>query len=227
MIKISWQRALLCATVFGVITCFSAFPVYAQLPDPKSAPVIVQPGAPGQPSKMLPSTTRGVLPQRSAKDIEFMQGMIMHHAQAVEMTALIGSRTENEDIRRLGARISHSQSDEMRFMERWLTVRGQPLSPPVHHMPGMDMSTQHHMLMPGMLTAQQMDALRKANGDEFDRLFLAGMIQHHNGALMMVKDLFETPGAGQDAELFNFATDVDSGQRAEIKITQTLLGKRE
>jgi uncharacterized protein (DUF305 family) len=92
-------------------------------------------------------------------------------------------------------------------------------------MHGMEMS-QHQMLMPGMLTAEQMDALRNARGEEFDRLFLTGMIQHHIGALKMVKDLFNTAGAGQDAELFNFATDVDSGQRAEIKIMQTMLGEK-
>ena len=83
------------------------------------------------------------------------------------------------------------------------------------------------MLMPGMLTAKQMDELKKASGKEFDRLFLSGMIQHHNGALTMVQDLFDTAGAGQDAELFNFATDVDSGQRAEIKIMQTMLDKEQ
>jgi uncharacterized protein (DUF305 family) len=95
----------------------------------------------------------------------------------------------------------------------------------MHHMPGMDMS-KHQMLMPGMLTKEQMDALRKAKGDEFDRLFLTGMIQHHKGALTMVEELFNTAGAGQDSELFNFATDVDSGQRAEIRIMETMLGKR-
>jgi uncharacterized protein (DUF305 family) len=84
----------------------------------------------------------------------------------------------------------------------------------------------HEMLMPGMLTAKQMDALRNAKGEEFDQLFLNGMIQHHNGALVMVKELFDTAGAGQDAELFNFATDVDSGQRAEIKIMQSMLGDK-
>lgn len=98
------------------------------------------------------------------------------------------------------------------------------MSPPMHHMPGMDMSS-HQMLMPGMLTEKQMAALRKAKGQEFDQLFLKGMIQHHNGALVMVKELFDTAGAGQDAELFNFATEVDSGQRAEIKIMQTMLGE--
>jgi uncharacterized protein (DUF305 family) len=154
-----------------------------------------------------------------------MQGMIMHHAQAVEMTALIESHTQNKDLRSLGARISHSQSDEMNFMKRWLTARGEPIEMAMHHMPGMDMST-HSMLMPGMLTSKQMAALKKAKGKDFDRLFLTGMIQHHNGALIMVKDLFDTAGAGQDAELFNFATDVDSGQRAEIRIMQTMLGEK-
>ena len=149
----------------------------------------------------------------------------MHHAQAVEMTALIESHTENKEIRTLGSRISRSQSDEIEFMKRWLSTRGQPISPPMPEMPGMDMSS-HTMLMPGMLTAKQMEALRKAKGEEFDHLFLTGMIQHHNGALIMVKDLFDTAGAGQDAELFNFATDVDSGQRAEIRIMQSMVEEK-
>jgi len=193
-------------------------------------PVIVQPGAPGQPTRELPSTTRATLPPNSPANVEFMQGMIMHHAQAVEMTALIDSHTENKDLRSLGARISRSQADEMKFMKRWLIARGQPTEHNMagmkgHNMPGMDMS-KHEMLMPGMLTAKQMDALRKAKGAEFDRLFLRGMIQHHGGALTMVKDLFDTAGAGQDAELFNFATEVDTGQRAEIRIMQTMLGEK-
>ena len=158
-----------------------------------------------------------------------MQGMIMHHAQAVEMTALIESHTANKDLRSLGARISRSQSDEIKFMKRWLEARGEPISPMMPEMTGMDMSS-HSMvmsgLMPGMLTAKQMEALKKAKGEEFDRLFLTGMIQHHNGALIMVKDLFDNAGAGQDAELFNFVTDVDSGQRAEIRIMQTMLGEK-
>ena len=153
----------------------------------------------------------------------------MHHAQAVEMTALIESHTTTNDLRLLGARISRSQSDEIKFMTRWLAARGEPTSMTMPEMsgmdmPGMDMSA-HSMLMPGMLTKKQMDALKKAKGDQFDHLFLTGMIQHHNGALIMVKDLFDTAGAGQDAELFNFATDVDSGQRAEIRIMQSMLVK--
>jgi uncharacterized protein (DUF305 family) len=164
-----------------------------------------------------------------------MQGMIHHHAQAVEMTALISSHTQNKDLRSLGARISSSQTDEIKFMKRWLAARGEYVpytmpsaAPDTSNMPGMDMShaaTPHEsmVMMPGMLTPQQMDALRKANGAEFDRLFLTGMIQHHNGALTMVKDLFDTAGAGQDAELFDFATDADNTQRAEIKIMEAML----
>lgn len=188
-------------------------------------PVVVQPGAPGQPTRALPPSTRATLPPRSPADVQFMQGMIMHHAQAVEMTALIASHTGNKDLRSLGARISRSQSDEIKFMKRWLVTRGDPVSPAMPEMPGMNMS-EHPMLMPGMLTPKQMEALSKANGSEFDQLFLTGMIQHHNGALIMVKDLFDTAGAGQDAELFNFASDVDSGQRAEIRIMQGMLRKK-
>ena len=200
--------------------CLLSLPIAAQ-----ETPVVVQPGAPGQPTRSLPATTRATLPPHSPADTQFMQNMIMHHAQAVEMTALIDSHTENKDLRSLGARISRSQADEIKFMKRWLTARDEAIAPPMHHMPGMDMSS-HQMLMPGMLTEKQMAALRKAKGQEFDKLFLSGMIQHHNGALIMVKELFDNAGAGQDAELFNFVTDVDSGQRAEIRIMQTMLGEK-
>jgi uncharacterized protein (DUF305 family) len=187
--------------------------------------VVVQPGAPGAPTKTLPATTKGTLPPASAADVEFMQGMIMHHAQAVEMTGLIASHTQNKDLRSLGAKISISQTDEINFMKRWLAARGQPVSKPMPEMPGMDMSHDSTALMPGMLTPEQMEALRKARGAEFDHLFLTGMIQHHGGALTMVKDLFDTAGAGQDAELFDFATDADNTQRAEIQIMETMLKK--
>jgi uncharacterized protein (DUF305 family) len=215
----------------GILAVLFSLPVCAQQAEP-ATPVVVQPGAPGQATRILPSSTRATLPPRSAADVRFMQGMIMHHAQAVEMTALIESHTTTKDLRLLGARISHSQSDEIKFMQRWLEARAeptrQPISPVMQDMPGMDMSSHamHTMLMPGMLTAKQMEALKKAKGEEFDRLFLTGMIQHHNGALIMVKDLFDTAGAGQDAEVFNFVTDVDSGQRAEIRIMQSMLGEK-
>ena len=152
--------------------------------------------------------------------------MIMHHAQAVEMTALIASRTENKGLQSLGARISSSQTDEIKFMRRWLTARGEPVSMAMPEMKDKDMAHHAMALMPGMLTPEQMAALRNAKGGEFDHLFLTGMIQHHNGALTMVKDLFDTAGAGQDAELFDFATDADNTQRAEIRIMHAMLEKK-
>src|SRR2546423_2038372 len=228
----AWRSGLVAASTLAGL--FS-LPVCAQQAD-RGTSVVVQPGAPGQPTRTLPPSTRATLPPRSSADVQFMQGMIMHHAQAVEMTALIESHTTNKDLTLLGARISHSQSEEIKFMRRWLEARGEPTEPmmqleaksmPGMNMPGMDMArmevTKHEMLMPGILTKAQMDALRNAQGKEFDRLFLNGMIQHHGGALTMVKDLFDTAGAGQDAVLFNFATDVDSGQRAEIRIMQSML----
>jgi uncharacterized protein (DUF305 family) len=216
-------RSALIAAVSIFAASFS-MPLCAQQTDAR--PVIVQPGAPGQPTRRLPPSTRPTLPPTSPKDVEFMQGMIMHHAQAVEMTALIESHTTNKELRLLGARISTSQSDEMAFMKRWLAARGEAVTHAMPsmgtHMPGMDM-TSHSMLMPGMLTPKQIEGLRKAKAAEFDKLFLTGMIQHHKGALVMVKELFDTAGAGQDAELFSFVTDVDSGQRAEIRIMEKML----
>src|SRR5438552_4361275 len=228
----AWRSGLLTAsTLAGLLSLTVCAQQAGQQQADQGPPVVVQPGAPGQPTRTLPPSTRATLPPRSAKDVEFMQGMIMHHAQAVEMTALIESHTTNKNLRLLGARISHSQSEEIKFMKRWLEARDEPTEMPMPKMSGMDMSgmagmgmPSQPMLMPGMLTARQMDALRKAKSAEFDQLFLTGMIQHHNGALIMVKDLFDTAGAGQDAELFNFTTDVDSGQRAEIRIMQTMLG---
>src|SRR5260370_39269857 len=213
----AWRSGLVAASTLAGLLSLT---VCAQQADQQQAdqgtPVVVQPGEPGQPTRTLPLSTRATLPPRSSADVQFMQGMIMHHAQAVEMTALIESHTENKDLRLLGARISQSQSEEIKFMKRWLEARGESTSLPMPEMPGMDMSQT--MLMPGMLTPKQMEALRKAKGAEFDQLFLTGMIQHHNGALIMVKDLFDTAVAGQDAEIFNFATDLDRGQRDKIRI---------
>lgn len=204
-----------CVFLAVILLFFSMQPAYAQ----SSEPIIVRPGAPGESTKVLPADTRAKLPAVSPKDVEFMQGMIMHHGQAVDMTAMIESRTQNKDLRLLGVRISKSQADEIAFMKRWLTLRGEKDE--------MDHSIHggHSMLMPGMLTPREMEALKNAKGAEFDYLFLTGMIKHHKGALVMVDDLFGTAGAGQDAELFNFATDVDSGQRAEIKSMETVLAK--
>jgi uncharacterized protein (DUF305 family) len=210
-------------TIATIFIGFSVLAISAQ------TPVIVQPGAPGQPTKILPANTTAKLPPLSPKDVEFMQGMIHHHSQAVEMTAMIEDRTKNIGVRKIGAKISQSQSDEINMMKRWLKVRGEKtemVMPEMSNMKGMDHSKHTSMLMPGMLTPKQMEALRTSTGAKFDELFLKGMIQHHEGALVMVKDLFDTAGAGQDAEIFNFASDVDTGQRGEIKIMQEMLNKK-
>src|SRR5947209_1982930 len=123
------------AISFSVVVFFYA--AAAQQSNPEK-PVVVQPGAPGTPSKTLPPSTPAVLPPRSLADVEFMQGMIMHHQQAVEMSAMIASHTENKELRSLGARISSSQSDEIKFMKRWLAARGEAISPPMAEMPGME-----------------------------------------------------------------------------------------
>ena len=175
-------------------------------------PPIVQPGLPGQPSHLIGAAQASDLSkvQYTGADIKFMQGMIGHHAQAVEMVALVPARTSSEDVKRLALRIDVSQKDEMNMMREWLQARGQQLPDPrAHHMMGAT-------LMPGMLTAEEMEQLAAATGAAFDRLFLAGMIKHHGGAIEMVHDLFATDGAGQTPEIFSYASDVDADQRMEI-----------
>jgi uncharacterized protein (DUF305 family) len=181
-------------------------------------PPIVQPGAPGEASRVITADKASDLShvQYIGADIKFMQGMIGHHAQAVEMTQLLATRTNREDMKMLAQRIEVSQNDEMNMMRRWLEVRGQEQpNAHAHHMPG--------MLMPGMLTQEEMATLAAAKGPEFDRLFLEGMIKHHAGALTMVQELFASPGAGQESEIFAFASDVDADQRMEIDRMRAML----
>jgi uncharacterized protein (DUF305 family) len=202
---------------------------------------IVQPGAPGENSKVISArAARASLRAPVLADVKFMQGMIMHHAQAVEMTDLLRARSRDPAMQALGKRMSISQTDEMEFMKQWLEDRGAPTSMEAQmeydmkHMDHNDPKAMQAMaemhkampLMPGMLSPQQMDALSKATGPAFDHLFLSGMIQHHKGALVMVEDLFDTPEAGQDSVLYDFATDVDNTQSAEIKIMQEMLKER-
>ena len=174
---------------------------------------ILQPGRPGEPTRAIAVEQAVDLSrvQFTAADVQFMQGMIGHHAQAVEMVALVPSRSRRETMRLLALRIDLSQADEIKMMQRWLEVRSQPRPDPhAHHSDGA-------MLMPGMLTAEEMDRLTSVKGDEFDRLFLQGMIKHHEGALTMVRNLFSVGGAGQESEMFAFAADVDADQRMEIE----------
>jgi uncharacterized protein (DUF305 family) len=178
----------------------------------ESGPPIVQPGAPGASTHVIAADKAVDLSQVQfiGADITFMQGMIGHHTQAVEMVALVPARTSRQDMRRLALRIDLSQQDEIKMMQHWLETRGQPVpSPGAMHVHGAT-------LMPGMLTAEEMAHLAEAKGDEFDRLFLLGMIKHHSGALTMVDELFSSPGAGQEVEIFSFASDVDADQRMEI-----------
>lgn len=209
---------------------------------------IVQPGAPGTNSKIVSPSSVAIRSRPPLQaDTEFMQGMIHHHQQAVEMTAMMPTHTHNKALLKLGQRISISQTDEIQFMRNWLADRGKAV--PMDHSrmdhSNMDHSNMDHINMdhgnmdhgsmdmasmppmPGMLTAQQMKELAASSGSKFDYLFLTGMIQHHKGALTMVDDLFSSPATGQDNQLFDFATDVDNTQSAEIKIMQGMLkGKK-
>jgi uncharacterized protein (DUF305 family) len=156
-------------------------------------------------------------------DVRFMQRMIAHHAQALAMTSLVPTRTSRDDIRLLAGRIEASQQHEIAMMRRWLESRGQEV-------PSLDAAHEHHgtdghqALMPGMLTGEELAQLAKATGAEFDRLFLQLMTRHHEGALTMVAEFFATPGAGQEAEIFGLASDVDADQRAEIRRMRALQG---
>lgn len=174
-------------------------------------------------------------------DVRFMQHMIVHHAQAVEMVALLETRGASPVVQALGRRIALSQEAEMALMREWLTVRGQPLemsgmgsgdhaahgAHAGHDMAGHDMAghamADDRPLMPGMLSPAQMRTLAAASGAEFDRLFLEGMIQHHRGALDMVDELMSQPDSANDPVLSGFAASVVADQSAEILRMQSVL----
>jgi uncharacterized protein (DUF305 family) len=175
-------------------------------------------------------------------DVQFMQGMIGHHAQAIVMAAMVPTHGASAQVALFARKIAASQKDEIDQMQTWLRDRGEKVPDPgdphaMMHMDAqhaamkdMDMKDHagmemggHDMLMPGMLTAEQLAALDRARGPEFDRLFLTLMIQHHEGALTMVQKLFDTPRSGQGAEIFGYATGVDADQRAEIERMQGML----
>jgi len=157
-------------------------------------------------------------------DVAFMQGMIPHHAQALVMARMAKTHGAREDVRILSERIIVAQTDEITLMRNWLRDRGQvvPAADAPHHKHMMN-GIAHDMLMPGMLTPEELAALEKARGPEWDRLFLAGMIKHHEGALTMVDELFEAYGALQDDEMFKFASDIHADQTTEIDFMQKML----
>jgi uncharacterized protein (DUF305 family) len=183
------------------------------------APPIIQPGAPGQPSRVITAETAADTSagRFTEADVRFMQGMIGHHAQALEMTALVADRTTSPDLRKLALRIEISQADEISMMEEWLKARDQPLPDPhAHH-------AHDAARMPGMLTGAEMARLAAARGLDFERLFLEFMIKHHDGALVMVKELFASPGAGQESDIYAFASDVEADQFMEIRRMAAML----
>lgn len=183
----------------------------AQAPVPREAD--------GAPSGVTLSDTGR---RHTAADASFFRHMIGHHAQALEMTKLVPSRSGREDLKLLAQRIDVSQRDEIAMMRQWLQQRGEQLPAPDAHVHA---AMGHGQLMPGMLNAAELDTLAKASDTEFDRRFLEYMIRHHEGAIAMVKNLFGTPGAAQETETYRFATDVEADQRAEIARMRALLAR--
>lgn len=218
----------------------------------QAGPRVVQPGAPGEPTRAFDAQNLTEIEGMAftEADVAFMQGMIHHHAQALEMTALIDARTRNRTIQQMGLRMQISQGDEIGLMSRWLQDRDQEV-PDWRNMPtlpaqqdGMDHGNMDHgdtghaamdhgnmdheamghdMSMPGMLSPDQMRQLVAARDVEFDRLFLQLMIQHHEGAIVMVRELFSAPGAGQESQVFQFASEVDADQTIEIRRMRQVL----
>jgi uncharacterized protein (DUF305 family) len=227
-----------------------AQPASAQQPP---AP-IVQPGAPGEASRRITANQASDLSTvtHSETDVRFMRGMMMHHAQALEMTALRPTRSSADDLRLLALRIEISQADEIELMKDWLTARGLAVDDAHAHHGGAtaasdqtasnqtasaqtasaqtasaQTASDHMRLMPGMLTPAEMARLARANGVEFERLFLELMIKHHDGALVMVRDLFASADAAQESDVFAFASEVEADQAAEIGRMAAMLRERQ
>jgi len=228
--NLSVRRLLGCSAAAGVL-------ILATGAIAQQAP-IVQPGAPGQASRALEGREASRIADNrySADDVKFMQDMILHHAQAVEMAALVDSRTNTQAVKDIAGRIDASQADEIEFMQGWLRERGETAPDPAqgHSMTGMDHSahagmdhsahgSMAHAGMPGMATSEQMAAMAAANGEAFDALFLQRMIAHHEGAVKMVADLLARPGSAYDPILSRFANDVTNEQQAEINRMTALL----
>jgi uncharacterized protein (DUF305 family) len=222
--------------------------ILAGAPAQPQTPPIFNPGAPGAASRVISAEEAVALSRTtfSEADVGFMQHMIVHHAQAVEMVALLREQGSDETIKRLGERIALSQEAEMAIMRDWLTVRGRPvemagmgahagMDHSAHGAPAADGHDAHagHAtapapaddtpVMPGMLSPRRMRELASAHGPAFDKLFLEGMIQHHQGALDMVDALMATPDAAEDPTLSDFTSSVVADQSAEILRMQMLL----
>ncbi|MEL6368596.1 MAG: DUF305 domain-containing protein, partial [Pseudomonadota bacterium] len=197
-------------SVIRSLVAIAGFTTVAAFADPP----IVQPGAPGETTRTLSADEATEIADTSytPDDVRFMQGMIPHHKQALEMARLVAERTNNADVVDIAGRIESSQGDEIEFINGWLSDRGEA-SPESggHH------SMHMHHQMAGMASPEQMAALAEASGTNFDRLFLELMITHHEGALTMVEDLLEQPGAAYDPVLFEFTNDINNDQTSEIE----------
>jgi uncharacterized protein (DUF305 family) len=193
----------------GAVALLGACSVGSADAEPASLPTqnVIQPGAPGQPNQTLTA-----VPEEPdlvvEEDITFVRDMLQHHAQALEITTLVPERTSRTDIPLFAERIEISQEGEIDLMEGWLIDRGEPV---------LDPTRDHHgdAPMAGMLTRDQLDQLEAASGEEFDRLFLRFMYQHHGGALQMVEELFDA-GGGQDTFVFRLVQEIDGDQRIEM-----------
>jgi len=166
-------------------------------------------------------------PTPNPADVQFMSGMIPHHAQAVKIAGWAESHGASAELQRLTERIVVAQRDEIALMQTWLKAQGLPVPPAdaTHHTMRMADGTEHRMLMPGMLTDEELGQLDAARGPDYDRLFLAAMIRHHQGAITMVNQLFASDGAGQDETVFRFASDVYADQTTEIDRMQQMLDR--
>jgi uncharacterized protein (DUF305 family) len=174
---------------------------------------------------VLLEAARGRQPFTDA-DVHFMSGMIAHHAQAVQMAKLVPTHCECAALKRFAERIVNAQADEIVVMQDWLRERGKPV--PNATDTKMRMShggMTHDMLMPGMLSDEEMAALERARGVEFERLFLVGMIKHHEGALTMIEEVLAAPGAVHDDVVFKFTNDIFADQTTEIAVMQDMLAK--
>ncbi|HXV61415.1 MAG TPA: DUF305 domain-containing protein [Vicinamibacteria bacterium] len=212
-------RRLAAPAAIVIIMILALLPIGAVESQAQEPPPIVQPGAPGAPSRAISAEEASNLAglQFSEADVRFMQGMISHHAQALDMTELLVSRSNSEAMQQLGKRIELSQEDEIQMMQEWLRERGQEVtSVDAHHAHGAK-------LMPGMLTPEEMKELEAARGEKFDDLFLRYMIKHHQGALDMVEELLAEQGAAQDSQLFAFTSDITADQTMEIDRMDAML----
>lgn len=233
------------AIALGVLSLIGQDPTAPTRQDPPASPPIFQPGAPGQPTRTVTAQQATELARTTFidADVRFMQHMIVHHGQAVEMVKLLEAKGRSPQVKALGRRIGMSQTAEMELMTNWLLARGLPTqmqdmhaghAAPAPASAGHDAHAGHAghgptpsdtPLMPGMLSPAQMARLAAAEGDEFDRLFLEGMIQHHQGALDMVSELLAVPDAAQDTMLSDFTTSVVADQSTEILRMRSLLAE--